>query len=101
MLRVLAIAVAVLTVAEARHQRIVGGTDANITDFPWQVSISHVTDLICGGTIVSSTWMLTAASCVHGIAQSNISIRAGSRDSHSGGNLFQASTQQLQQKFIT
>lgn len=45
--------------------RVVGGVDANVGQFPHQVSLqrqdgSHT----CGGSIISSTFILTAAHCV-------------------------------------
>jgi hypothetical protein len=43
--------------------KITGGTDASITEFPWQVYIISG-NLRCGGSIIGSNWVLTAAHCV-------------------------------------
>lgn len=42
--------------------RIVGGRRINITDAPHQVSL-QTTQHICGGSIISPLWILTAAHC--------------------------------------
>ena len=52
--------------------KIVGGTVANAGDAPWQVALTSRagTDVysaqFCGGTLINSDWVLTAAHCTAG-----------------------------------
>lgn len=56
--------------------RIVGGSPTTINVVPWQVLLIAGGKL-CGGSIISSTWILTAAHCVNGLNPSQVSVYSG------------------------
>lgn len=45
------------------HTKIVGGTTASHGEFPWQVSLMYGGSHVCGGTLIDSQWVATAAHC--------------------------------------
>ncbi|ESN95801.1 hypothetical protein HELRODRAFT_155168 [Helobdella robusta] len=46
---------------------IVGGIEARPNEFPWQVSLQSKSGFhYCGGSVINSKWVLTAAHCVVG-----------------------------------
>lgn len=44
--------------------RIVGGIKADIVQFPYQLSFQYYGSHICGASILSDIWALTAAHCI-------------------------------------
>ena len=67
---------------------IVNGEDADIEDFPFQVALrtSDTQFQFCGGTLISSRYVLTAAHCVdEGRTANEIEVLLGSADLTSGG----------------
>ncbi|KAL0267589.1 UNVERIFIED_CONTAM: hypothetical protein PYX00_009821 [Menopon gallinae] len=67
--------------------KIVGGSDTNISEVPYQVSLQYRNRHICGGSILDSRHVLTAAHCVHGMNSQVMSVRAGSSLHSSGGEV--------------
>jgi len=58
--------------------RIVGGRDVSESGkFPWQVTIQESGSHFCGGTIINSEWVMTAAHCMAGRSSDPSSIRVG------------------------
>lgn len=64
---------------------IVGGEQTTIERFPWIVSLQRLGIHFCGGSIISTTRILSAAHCTFGIPATSISIRAGSTNNMVGG----------------
>jgi len=49
-------------IREDKEAKITGGTDADISDFPWQVYL-ETPDFTCGSSIIDQNWIITAAHC--------------------------------------
>ncbi|XP_003462483.1 ovochymase-2 [Cavia porcellus] len=61
--------------------RIVGGDQAEKGSYPWQVSLKKRKKHICGGTIISPQWVITAAHCVAKRSITSIlNVTAGEHD---------------------
>ncbi|WP_435236432.1 S1 family peptidase [Psychromonas sp. PT13] len=50
--------------AATTSTRIVGGDDAE-DDYPWMVALYYSGNFTCGGVLISSKWLATAAHCVY------------------------------------
>lgn len=58
--------------------RIIGGSESEPGEWPWQVALLKKNrDAYCGGTIVAPGWVLTAAHCA---AEKPFSVRLGEHD---------------------
>lgn len=48
-----------------RIARVVGGEDADANEWCWQVAlINSLNQYLCGGALIGTQWVLTAAHCV-------------------------------------
>jgi len=71
-------------------KRIVGGTFALPGDARWQVALVSAklpitAGQFCGGSVIDSSWVLTAAHCVEATAPASVRIFAGTRDLDGAG----------------
>lgn len=66
---------------------IIGGETAAPGEFPFQVAIlrTRSLSLICGGTFIAASWVLTAAHCVDGATADQVTVRAGAHHWGDGG----------------
>lgn len=74
-----------LRTSSAEKLKINGGDDVDISSYPWQVALYKGERFFCGGVLVSPSWVLTTANCIKLHYDQNITIRAGSTSSMSGG----------------
>ena len=68
----------------ATISRIVGGETAGTNTWGWAVSLSINSRNLCGGAILSSEWIITAAHCVTTVTASQVTVYAGSNTKYSG-----------------
>ena len=48
--------------AAEKQAKIAGGSNADISEFPWQIYL-EAGNFTCGGSIIASNWIITAAHC--------------------------------------
>nr|AGI44154.1 serine protease [Sinonovacula constricta] len=72
-------------VGRTSDHRIVGGTIASHGEYPWQVSLRYNGHHVCGGTLISDQWIMTAAHCFHELGKSPSvwSVAVGLQDQRS------------------
>lgn len=76
-----------------REGRIVGGTNAALGQYPYQVTIRRVerNQHFCGGSIINTRWLLTAAHCTIQFTPAQLQIIVGTVLLNSGGVTHQVS----------
>ena len=57
--------------------RIIGGVPSSASENPWQALLVINDRALCGGSLIASTWILTAAHCVNGADASGVRAWAG------------------------
>ncbi|CAL7948237.1 unnamed protein product [Xylocopa violacea] len=69
--------------------QIVGGKDAPVGKFPYQVSLRNRGSHFCGGSVINSRYILTAAHCVQGLSNlKDVSVHAGTTQLNTNGEKY-------------
>lgn len=58
-----------------KKNRIVGGHETEVNQYPWMAMLMYGTKFYCGATLINDRYVLTAAHCVHGFDKTRISVR--------------------------
>ncbi len=100
-------------IRQVKQPKIVGGVDANVSDFPFIAAIGSVNQQgnfgqFCGGTLISDTWILTASHCsvddqgvVLDASKIKLAARLGSTDRTKDGQLVNISRVILHPEYDT
>ncbi|XP_003734614.4 serine protease 55 [Callithrix jacchus] len=65
-----------------QYSRITAGVEAEVGEFPWQVSIQARSEPFCGGSILNTWWILTAAHCLYSeeLPPEELNVMLGTND---------------------
>ncbi|XP_016908556.1 trypsin-1-like [Apis cerana] len=65
------------------QRRIVGGVETQVNQYPWMVLLMYRGRFYCGGSVISSFYVVTAAHCVDRFDSNLISVRILEHDRNS------------------
>ena len=77
-----------LPIVDEPEDKIVGGTEVDISERPFQIVFLYYGSLRCGGAWIGGDAVLTAAHCCDGVSASSVSVRVGSSRHASGGDVY-------------
>ncbi|KAI4459638.1 polyserase-related [Holotrichia oblita] len=70
---------AVVICDDFQDGKIIGGTVADISKYPFVVSLNLNGEHFCGGAIIGNEYVLTAAHCLEDISPNSLTVFAGSK----------------------
>lgn len=75
--------------SEPLTQAIIGGQEAEVGEFPFQVAMVTPGGFqFCGGTFIAAKWVMTAAHCVEGgVDPASVKVLAGAHDKTQDGEM--------------
>lgn len=79
--------------------RIVGGYRVNITQHPYNVALIYDYRDFCGGSIISSRWILTSAGCIFPDKVWEYKVLVGATDKFTEGVEYEIESYQVHHKF--
>jgi len=59
---------------------IIGGSNAQKGDWPWQILLKNRNKPSCGGTLINNRWVVTAAHCISSFSSKPYSVVVGEHD---------------------
>ncbi|XP_049816505.1 trypsin alpha-3-like [Schistocerca nitens] len=74
------------------HDRVVGGSDANISEYPYSLQLMVSGEFYCCASVIGANWVLTAGHCLEGVTTDILSFRAGTSTRDTGGTVHDALT---------
>lgn len=81
---VVVIAALFLTAAPRPAAAVVGGTNTSAGAYPFMASVQDGGSHFCGGSVISASWVLTAAHCVPDGKASGLSVVVGTTNNANG-----------------
>ncbi|CAG4983463.1 unnamed protein product [Colias eurytheme] len=82
-------------------RRIVSGKNTSIAAVPWQASIREKTYPICGGSVVTEYWILTAAHCLLRAQAADLTVRLGSSWKSHGGEMYDVKESHVHPRYVS
>ncbi|XP_041972725.1 hypodermin-A-like isoform X2 [Aricia agestis] len=81
-------------------RRIVSGYNTSILYVPWQASLREKNYPICGASVLTDTWMLTAAHCLLRPNARDLTVRLGSSWRTHGGEMYDVKERHIHPRYV-